>query len=68
MCSGGVCFGVVKGVLWWYLVAGTRFDGRGTYLTGSLRRWWVKAVGSDGGWGWEWGSGRFAGIEDVGML
>ena len=55
VCSGGVGFGVEKGVLLGYLVAGMRFDGRGTYLTGSSKRWWAKAVGLGWGWGGEWG-------------
>ncbi len=50
-------FWVEVGVLWGYLEAGMRFDGRGTYLKGWLRRCWVEAVELVGGWGLEWGLG-----------
>ena len=45
-----------------------RFYEYSTYLTGMLRRWGVEAVGLDGGKCQEWGSGRVAGTEDVGMV
>jgi hypothetical protein len=61
-------FGVAMGVLFGYLEACTRFHGYSTYLTGMLRRWGVEAVGLDGGKWQEWGSGRVAGKEDVGMV
>jgi hypothetical protein len=61
-------FGVAMGVLLGYLEAGMRFYEYSTYLTGMLRRWGVEAVGLDGGKCQEWGSGRVAGTEDVGMV
>jgi hypothetical protein len=61
-------FWVEVGVLWGYLEACTRFHEYSTYLTGMLRRWGVEAVGLDGGKWQEWGSGRVAGMEDVGMV
>ena len=61
-------FWVEVGVLWGYLEAGMRFDGRGTYLKGWLRRCWVEAVELDGGWGLEWGLGCFSVMEEGGMV